>query len=128
MARITASINMTKLRQALINDPTLIAFKSKTGDAYVNINIWINADLDDYNNDTSIQLAAPKDHAKLEPSIYLGNGKSDAAWDEIKRREDVSKSKLSYQRPKQNIPTNVTNDVPVEFTPAQVVESDDLPF
>ena len=110
MKRINISINVTKLKEALIKRPDLIAFKTKNGEACVNAVIWINAEPDKFGNDCSLQLNAPKD-INLDEKIYLGNGKSDEAQNARKEKEE----------PKEE------NKEP-EIKPEDVEDKDDLPF
>jgi len=128
MQRINASINMTKLKKELIAKPELIAFVSKkTGDSYVNVTIWINSDLDDFNNDVSIQLNPPKD-VELDHKIYIGNGKTNKAQDEIERRKELAESKLSYEGNKVKNNEQTETDENGDFTPYTPVDNDPLPF
>lgn len=122
MAYISASINLTKLKETIISDPSLIAFKSKKGEAFVNVMIWINHEIDEFNNDCSIQLSTPKDHAKLEKAIYIGNGRTEKAFEEIERRKKLSEARIFTPKPEDK-PTEETVS---EF--ANVVTHDDLPF
>jgi len=119
---------MTKLKKELIAKPELIAFVSKkTSDSYVNVTIWINSDLDDFNNDVSIQLNPPKD-VELDHKIYIGNGKTNKAQDEIERRKELAESKLSYEGNKVKNNEQTETDENGDFTPYTPVDNDPLPF
>ena len=126
MARINASINISKIKNEVVKDPTLIAFKNKAGEAYVNVTIWINHELDDFNNDVSIQINPPKEHVELANKIYIGNGKTDTALVEIKRRKELAESKLKTETAKK--PDEPKDPVFDEAGVEIPVTGDDLPF
>lgn len=64
---------MSKLIQAKIDVTKIVKSKLFTGQkgTYLDINIWVNDNPDQFGNDVSIEQKTGKDEAK----IYLGNGK-----------------------------------------------------
>lgn len=49
--------------------------KADNGKIYMNINIWINDELDKFGNKISIQLNSTKEKRETEGKIYIGNAK-----------------------------------------------------
>lgn len=47
--------------------------KAENGKIYVNVNLWINEEPDQYDNVAQLQLSKPKD--SKEKTIYIGNFK-----------------------------------------------------
>jgi len=91
------SIDFTKLLE-LAKGGNKAFSKADNGKIYLNLNVWINDEKDQYGNDASIQTSF-KDAAK-EDKIYFGN------------------LKLSEKKENEPIPENS----------AEIPEADDLPF
>lgn len=89
---LTGSINYDTLLEAL-KTGMINAQKGENGVRYVNINVWINDEPDQYKNDGSIQLQFKKEYAH-EKKIYLGNLKfytpkvQEASADDFAKDED----------------------------------------
>jgi hypothetical protein len=78
------------------------------------INIWINNQCDSFGNDVSVSIA------KLTPddeTIYIGNGKTQAAFNEFKAKKEKKEST-----------TNETSPENTEYEENTNVAEDDLPF
>lgn len=53
-----------------------ITTSEKNGKKYLNINLWLNEDVDNYNNIGSIQVAQSKaEREAKEKQVYIGNFK-----------------------------------------------------
>ena len=99
-------INYTKLKEAM-KSGQIVGQKVQTKDGeqlFININVWVNEEADQYQNNASVQCQLTKEayEAKEKNTYYIGN--------------------LRYQKP------NVT-DASAEYI-AKVTEDDDdgLPF
>jgi len=91
------SIDFTKLLE-LAKAGNKAFSKADNGKIYLNLNVWINDEKDNYGNDASMQTSF-KDAAK-EDKIYFGN------------------LKISEKKESEPIPENSP----------EIPESDDLPF
>lgn len=69
--RYYGSINFDSLLIA-IKSGQVATYKSDKGTRYVNVNIWINAEPNQYGHHGSIQLSN-KEEYRNEKSIYIGN-------------------------------------------------------
>lgn len=86
---ITASINLTKLMEAAKKGHSAFS-RSKNGDAYVNLAIWINETPDEDWKYMSLQLNSKKELREAEGKIYVGNGKkAQAAAPEAVKVEEL---------------------------------------
>lgn len=97
---MVGSINLTKLNN-LARAANKAFTKSKNGDIYCNINVWVNEEADQYGNHASVQTNY-KDAPK-EDKTYIGN--------------------LKYLETKNSEPQPIT-DADFPAIPAD----DDLPF
>ena len=65
---LNGSINLSKL------DKTKLFKSPKTGDVYLNVNVWLNDEVDDYGNNASIQQSITKEEREAgEKATYIGN-------------------------------------------------------
>ena len=71
---LTGSINYDVLKEAL-KTGMINAQKAENGTRYININVWVNDQPDQYGNDGSIQLQFKKEY-QHEKKIYIGNLKT----------------------------------------------------
>jgi len=77
MRIINASIDLTKIDKTKIvtNDKDGQPFKN--GAKYLNVQIFVNDELNQYDQDTSIAIQQNKSEQELKaPKTYLGNGKT----------------------------------------------------
>jgi hypothetical protein len=65
---LTGSVDLNKIDPKLIKE---VKKKDGTTAKFINVNIWVNDDADQFGNNASIQQYAGKDAEK----IYLGNAK-----------------------------------------------------
>lgn len=57
-------------------------FKGKKG-AYIDVDVWINEDADEYGNHASANIQQSKEEREnKERKIYIGNGKKVFGWDD----------------------------------------------
>lgn len=68
--RFYGSINFDALLSAIKNEKVKTYKNEKA--RFVNINVWINTEPDQYDNDGAIQLQLKEDF-KDEKSVYIGN-------------------------------------------------------
>jgi len=107
---ISLSINLTALRKYLEAHP-----KSKNEKGYVDILILISHQCNEWGNDVSIAIQKPENSS--EETCFIGSGKTQAAFDEMKQR----KANAPIAEPvNDSLPKDQMNEVPVQI--------DDLPF
>ena len=96
---ITLSIDVTKVPKERI-------FKGQKG-SYMDLDVWINEDADQYGNHASANLRQSKEEREAgDKKIYVGNGKKMFGWDD------------------QPAPAPATAATPASSTESQ----DDIPF
>lgn len=75
---LNGSINLTKLiqlgKQGKLNS-TRVQTKNDGECIFVNINVWIKDEADQYNQNASIEAIRPTDHEPAMPRNYVGNMK-----------------------------------------------------
>ena len=73
---LNLSINLSKIDKSKI-------IEGKTGNKYLDIDVWINDDPDQYGNDASVSIRQSKDEREAkERKTYIGNGKKMFGWDD----------------------------------------------
>lgn len=84
----------------------------KTGKQYLNINVWLNDEPDQYNNNGSIQVGQTKEEREAkEKKVYVGNLKF------VEARQQTEAA---------NVP--VKKSAPAAPVEDAVIVDDDLPF
>ena len=72
---VNISIDVTKIPRSAI-------FEGKKG-KYVDLDVWINDEPDQYGNDASVNIRQSKEEREAkERKTYVGNGKKVFGWDE----------------------------------------------
>ena len=74
--KLTGSINLSKIDKSKL-------FTGKTGDKWLNVDIWVNEEADKYGNIASVQQSTKKD----EPKIFIGNLKESKKIEEVQAEE-----------------------------------------
>lgn len=70
-AIINTSVALGKIQEAASGMP-----KHKNGETYVPLTIFVNDELDQYNNDSSVQISQTKEERDAKaPRVYVGNGR-----------------------------------------------------
>ena len=73
---INAGINVSKVPKSAIRE-------DNNGNKWLNVDIWINPDADDYGNHASINIQQTKEQRDAkEKKVYIGNGKKMFGWDD----------------------------------------------
>jgi len=80
------SICFTDLHEALKQGHSA-GNKGKNGKIYVDVNLWINDEKDQYGNDASIQLNAKKD--STDKKLYIANLKESERKEETLQAADL---------------------------------------
>jgi hypothetical protein len=99
------------------------AITKKGPKVYVNVNIWLNDEPDQYGNSIAMQLSSKKEKAEAEGRVYIGKAKKS----QPKEPEPVSNDDLSRFPPPDFsgqapvVPAGVDPLAPPDFV-------DDLPF
>lgn len=70
---LTGSINLSKLIEQAKKGHSAFSKSEKNGNIYVNVNIWLNEERDQYGHDGSLQLNSKKEQREAEGKIYIGN-------------------------------------------------------
>lgn len=71
---LKGSIDLTKIKKEAI-------FFGKKGGKYINVDIWINDEADDYGNHAGIKQSVKVNEKEFE-SHYIGNAKKGYGWDD----------------------------------------------
>ena len=72
---VNVSIDVTKIDKSRL-------FEGKKG-TYLDCDIWINDEADDYGNTVSVNMRQTKEEREnKERKIYIGNGKKVFGWDD----------------------------------------------
>lgn len=82
---------------------------------YVNLNVWINDDVDQYNNNVSATVKQTKEQWEAKvPKVYVGNGKVTKSEGDIKVIEYQPKEELGSAQ-QSMAGRNVTEDDGLPF-------------
>lgn len=73
---INASICYSDLTDLAKKPHSAFSRSEKNHKAYVNIQIWINDEPDQYGNDATLMLNSKKESREVEGKVYIGNGKT----------------------------------------------------
>jgi len=92
---IKASIDVTKIKKEHI-------FKSEKGGQYVNVEIWINDELDQYGNDCAVKQSYKVGDGY--ESHYIGNGKKGFGWDETSEQKPVQAEEIANPTEDDDLP------------------------
>lgn len=111
---VTLKLDVTKIPKDRI-------FVGKQG-KYIDLDIWINDDPDQYGNDASANIQqTAQERERKERKIYVGNGKKVFGFDSTESQE--SRRRPGSIHPKKELPPpNPTDDS------LDQVEEDDIPF
>lgn len=101
---ISLSINMTTVKKELLKHPQI---QNEYGD--IAIDVFVNNHVNDFGNDVSVAL---EKEFTYSDTIYIGNGKTPAAWGE-------------QSKPKTE---TTTETIPSEEDTIPPLTNDDLPF
>lgn len=89
-------INYTKLKEAM-KSGKIVGQKVQTKDGeqlFININVWVNEEADQYNNNASIQCQLNKEayEAKEKNTYYIGNLRYQTPSTKDATTEDIAKA------------------------------------
>lgn len=104
MARIiSASIDVTKIDKSKIQSVNKEGKPFKNGGKFLNIDITVNDEENDYGQDTSIKLSQSKEERESDTKpTYLGNGKT--VWQNISHDPKAEKPKAEPQQEEDDLP------------------------
>ena len=81
---LKGSIDLNKINESVV-------FKGAKGAKYINVDIWINEDADNYGNHAGIKQST--NDGESFKSHYIGNAKKSFGWADVVENEKTSESK-----------------------------------